>query len=432
VDFFLFCLLNAVLFLRPAELVPSLMGLPIYECVILMSMAASFPHMLKRLQPANLLANPVNLCVLGIVIAVPLSHLRHMDFYSARYSFLEFGKTGLYYLLFVSVIRNERRLDQFFKVVLLLLGFMTALSLLQHHEFIYLPQLDSLQQVESDPEAGEMISDPRLKSTGIFNDPNDFAMILVIGIVLSANSLLTADVAKKVVWILLMAAMVYALVLTKSRGGFLALFAAAGVFAYFHWGWKRAVLVACLLVPIVAAGFAMRDDGGLESGTGQSRIQLWAEGFSLWKNTLTFGIGYGTYDDEVGQVAHNSFVHSYVELGLFGGTMFFGCFYFALRTLWEQRTQPEVSGDGVARRRTTLAMAMLVGAATSMLSLSRAYGVPTYLLIGMAAVTAELNGYQVPFAMPRFDKVNSRKLAFASAVFLVATFIFMKTMIRWS
>ena len=29
-----------------------------------------------------------------------------------------------------------------------------------------------------------------------------------------------------------------------------------------------------------------------------------------------------------GLVAHNSFVHAFVELGLFGGTFFFGCFFF--------------------------------------------------------------------------------------------------------
>ncbi len=87
-----------------------------------------------------------------------------------------------------------------------------------------------------------------------------------------------------------------------------------------------------------------------------------------------------TYAEEVGQVAHNSFVHTYVELGLFGGTMFFGCFYFAMRALLDQRKQPEVIDDPISRRRTTLVLAILAGAAASMLSLSRAYGVPAYMI----------------------------------------------------
>src|SRR5262249_29614999 len=144
-----------------------------------------------------------------------------------------------------------------------------------------------------DSETGEGIYDLRLQSTGIFNDPNDFAMILVIGLVLSVHFFFAATIASKPIWLTFIPAMAYALVLTKSRGGFLALFVAAGVLVYSRWGWKRAALVGCLLLPAIAVGFAMRGDGAMESGTGQSRIQLWAEGFALWQHTLTFGIGYG-------------------------------------------------------------------------------------------------------------------------------------------
>ncbi len=280
--------------------------------------------------------------MLGLVVAVPLSHLRHMDFWDARYSFMAFGKTALYYLLFISVIRTERRLDRFFKVLLFLLAFMTALSLLQNFGYIDLPQLNSMAQHQVDPYTGQETTVARLQSTGIFNDPNDFAMILVTGLVLSAQFFFAGNTVSKPFWLAFIVALGYALVLTKSRGGFLALIAAIGVFAYARWDWKRAVVAGIILLPVVAAVFAMRGGGAMETGTGQSRIQLWAEGFGLWKHTLMFGIGYGMYADEVGHVAHNSFVHCYVELGLFGGTMFFGCFYFALRTLWMQREQPEV------------------------------------------------------------------------------------------
>ncbi len=430
-DFFLFCLLNAVLFLRPAEIVPSLVDLPIYQCVILANLAISFPYILKRLQIDDLREHPINLCVLGVLIAVPLSHLRHFDIWDARYSFMEFGKTALYYALFVSVIRNESRLHRFFAVLLVLLAIMTSLSLLHHHGVIHIPQLDSVEQRDVDPLTGDFITYDRLQSTGIFNDPNDFAMILVVGIMLSLYYLETANLLGKPFWLLAMGALGYALVLTKSRGGFLALFLGLGIFAHAKWGWKRAAILACLMVPLLAAGFAMRNDGGLEEGTGQRRVQLWIEGFSAWKQSLTFGIGYGTYGEEAGQVAHNSFVHTYVELGLFGGTMFFGCFYLALRSLLDQRRQPEVVEDPIARRRTTLTLAILAGAAAAMCSLSRAYEVPIYMIIGIGAVATDLNGAWVPFTLPRADLANGRKLAVASFVFVVATYVFARTMVHW-
>ena len=431
-DFFLFCLLNAVLFIRPAEIVPSLLDLPIYQCIIILNLIVSLPFIARQLEPSELRANPITLCVLGLLLAVPLSHIRHFDFWHARYDFLEFSKLVLYYLLFVGVIRNEQRLNRFFLVLLLLLASMTTLSLLHNQGVINVPALDSLDQFGIDPQTGQVIVTERLRSTGIFNDPNDFAMILVAGLVLGWHYLTTANLLTKPLWLLAMGGFGFALTLTKSRGGFLALFVAAGVYAQAKWGWKRAVLVACLMLPLVAAIFAMRNDGGLDSGTGQSRVQIWAEGFSLWRHTPMFGIGYGMYGEEVGHVAHNSFLQCYVELGLLGGTMFFGCFYFALRTLWEQRNQPEVAEDIVARRRTTLVLALVAGAAASMLSLSRSYGVPAYMFLGLAATSIQFNGLQAPFTLPQFEYATSRKLAIASAAFVIATFIFMKTIVRWS
>ena len=47
-----------------------------------------------------------------------------------------------------------------------------------------------------------------------------------------------------------------------------------------------------------------------------------------------FGIGYTEYAEEIGQVAHNSYVHAFTELGLFGGTLFVSAFYLAFVGVW--------------------------------------------------------------------------------------------------
>src|SRR5438270_5770668 len=72
--FALFLLLNAALFLRPAEIVPALYGLEIYLVVILACLAASFPVVLDQLRPAELERRPITVCVLGLFLAVVLSH----------------------------------------------------------------------------------------------------------------------------------------------------------------------------------------------------------------------------------------------------------------------------------------------------------------------------------------------------------------------
>jgi hypothetical protein len=360
-----------------------------------------------------------------------MSHIAHFDFWSARYSFMDFGKTAIYYLLFVSIVNTPRRLESFLRVLILLLGFMTSLSLLNDRGILDIPQLTSIEQRDEDAVTGQPISYSRLQSTGIFNDPNDFAMILAIGIVLGASFLLDGNLLSRSIWLILIAAFLYAMVLTKSRGGFLALFAAIGFLVYSRWGWKRAAIAGGVMLPLLVAVFAMRNDGGIESGTGQARLQLWAEGFNLLRHSPLFGIGHNMYAEEVGHVAHNSFVHTYVELGLFGGTFFFGCFFFGLRSLWTQCRLPEIYENRVARRRTTLIMGILVAAAASMYSLSRAYGLPAYLVFGLGAVAAEFNGQQVPFTIPRINFPTLKRLAVASIAFISATYIYMRVMVHW-
>src|SRR5947208_3041939 len=71
--FFLFLLVNAALFVRPADVLPGLVGLEIYQWVILSCLAVSFPAFLGSLSPAGLEKRPIDLCVLLLLPLVPLS-----------------------------------------------------------------------------------------------------------------------------------------------------------------------------------------------------------------------------------------------------------------------------------------------------------------------------------------------------------------------
>src|SRR5262245_14368258 len=73
VGYFLFLVLNFVLFVRPTEIFPPLVGLEVYLVVILLCLVASFPAVLEQLQPRELERNPLTVCVLGVTLAVILS-----------------------------------------------------------------------------------------------------------------------------------------------------------------------------------------------------------------------------------------------------------------------------------------------------------------------------------------------------------------------
>ena len=54
------------------------------------------------------------------------------------------------------------------------------------------------------------------------------------------------------------------------------------------------------------------------------------------RQSPVFGIGKNRFGEEAGQVAHNSFVHAFTELGPLGGMVFLGAFYLAMRALWTE------------------------------------------------------------------------------------------------
>src|SRR5262245_22745546 len=159
--FFLFILVNAVLFVRPAEIVPELEGAPIYEMVILVSLAASATGVLQQLTTQSLAGRPITVCVLGLLVAVVLSHLSHGMLSEAGTFGVLFLKIVLYYLLLVAVVDTPARMRQFLGWVGVLILALTALALLQHHGTIDLPMSASVEQRELNAETGEVQTYPR-------------------------------------------------------------------------------------------------------------------------------------------------------------------------------------------------------------------------------------------------------------------------------
>lgn len=96
-------------------------------------------------------------------------------------------------------------------------------------------------------------------------------------------------------------------------------------------------------------------------------------------------------------MAHNSFVQSFVETGVIGGTMFVGAIYVPILMLWQTRNRiPSAKANELTRWNGSI-LAMCAGYAVGMFSLSRNYIIPAYLPAGMASATAP----SLPAGIPR-------------------------------
>jgi O-antigen ligase len=290
------------------------------------------------------------------------------------------------------------------------------------------------QWEEAGPEGGDVEVLARLCSTGLFNDPNDLCLILIFASI--ACLYLAAEERghlRRLSYYLPVGVFLYALSRTQSRGGFLALL--AGIVSLFlsRFGVRRAIPFVLVIVPAMFIFFGGRQTRiDTSRGTSAERIQLWAEGLSLFRSHPVFGIGMGHYQQEFGLVAHNSFVHCYVELGMLGGTLFVGAFYFGFRGLRRLQSRDILILDESMRRLRPFLLAMLAAYITGYMSLSRAYVEPTYLVFGLVAAYLRVVPTHPPGPLVKFDRRTAGHLVLCSIAVLIGLSIVVRFTVNWS
>lgn len=427
--FLLFQLTTATLFLRPAELFSWLQDVPLYEGLILSTFALAFTSLEPHFHRRAMYRQPITLCVVGLLVAIVLSHLSHLYFGGIIDGGTEFLKTMLLYGLAITTVNSPRRLRWFIANLGACTGLMVTLCLLDYWSIIDFEFIVHLQDREGLDDEGNPIFFQRMRGTGIFQDPNDLAMIIVAGGCLCLYLLTDKSLGVwRCLWALPLVVFAAAILETKSRGGLLAGAAAVMVMASLRFGTKvatfLAVLGACTL-PLVAGRSANIEIG--DGSTSEERILMWREGFDALKSPeLLFGIGQNSYADLAGLVAHNSFVHTYVELGIFGGTIFFACFFLAAVQHYRMGRLPDpVYHADLVRMRPYLA-GVLAGWCMSMFSLSRCYVVPTFLVLALQAAYFNLVWIHTPSGRPLalWDRWLMMRVVSASACTFVGLYVF--------
>jgi O-antigen ligase len=428
--FALFLLVNGVLFVRPADLFPELGDWPIYQCVILLCLAVSVPAVLPQLSLQSLRRNPITVCVISLLPAIMLSHVSHGDFYDARIHVEEFLKVVIYYLLLVGLLNSSARLKAF---LLVFCGFVlctATLSLMNHHGVINLPALADFQQSYGETEVGDTNYIPRLRAMGIFNDPNDFCLILNAAIFICMHWMFQQrNWLLRIAWLIPISWLGYAVVLTQSRGGLLSLLAGLLVFIFSRLSWSKAIILSAILVPtiLMSLGGRITDiDLSDADDTAQGRVLIWRDCLALFHQVPLFGSGYDTLSDEIDFVAHNSFIHCYTELGFFGGTLFVSMFYLGirgLRRLGSARVHHHLPPE--LRSMPLCLLPVIVSYACGLYSLSRSYGEATYLMIGVLSVMFSLS-LAAGVESRRFDPRLVRTLIAVSAICVIFFELFVR------
>lgn len=435
--FFVFLLVNATLFIRPTDMFPALENLPIYGVLITICCLGALRQMTAQVTWRSLIRQPTTLCVLGILIAGVLSHLTHVYGYGIRESGIPFFKTVLYYLALVGIVDTPRRLRLLLMTLAASASLMVSLCVVDYAEIVDFPFVTHHSDWEVAPtETIEGIRVLRMRGTGLFQDPNDVSVVIVMASALCAYFLTDRRMGtNRWLWLLPIAVMLAGLLFTRSRGGLLTAGAAGLAFVLYRYGRKPAIAVALLGVCAMSLVAGRQGKIELSQGTGQERIQLWSDGLNALKSAdFLFGIGMGRYADVAGLVAHNSYLHAYVELGFFGGTLFFGCVFFCCLALHRMHLAFTTQVHPELVRLHPYLAAIVAGWGVGMFSLSRCYVVPTYLVFGM--VTAYVNLVRTQLYPRRllaaWDQQHVTHLVAGSGALLAGLFVFVRIFVRWS
>jgi hypothetical protein len=458
VAYLLFLLANAALFIRPAELFPALGNVQVYLALIATAALCNLRGLDNQWRMRTLIQQPLNLCVLGVIVATPASTLlATMNFSVAGKGFIEMVKVGVYYLMLTSLINTPQRMRQFLMTTALCCTVMVVASILDFQAFKakweFNPELYEQLQLDKtvnfedrvirhavDIHGADVLGNPlfvfRMRGLGIFNDPNDVALLIGVALVICVYFLTDRSLSlARLGWLVPIAVLMYGYLQTESRGGLLAIGAAGMVWAALRYGGTVAITLGVLAILAAPLALGRAADMNVSDGSGQERIQIWGEGLAAMKSPAFFtGIGLDQFFEVAGHVAHNSYIHAFVELGFIGGSLFFGCFFLPALAFYSMKRHGLRVNDYELQRLLPYIAAVMTVWAVGMATLSRCYTVSTYMIVGVCAAYINLAGYYRPRPMP-IVTLNSRVArlwAACSFGLLVASFAFVKLLARWS
>ncbi len=419
---FVFLLLAAgTLLFRPADLLPSIRGAPIYELLMIACLVAGAPALLSNLSLRSFWRNGLLVLMLLMVPTIMLSHLWAGNTWEARIDGGEALKAATLAVLVVTLVNTPLRMRMLMTAVVASVVAVTVLAILHYHAFLRVPALASIEQRL--PNSDSVVL--RLCGIGVFNDPNDFALLLVVAMCICAYGL--TESTGRVVRVAFLAPLLlfaYAFLLTHSRGGLIALVGAALAFGVARTGWRNTLFVALLVgapVAALASGRQFSVDLDDPNDTFQTRLELWYEAMGVFWHAPILGVGPGRLVERFGAVAHNSYLQAFTEMGFVGGTVFLGASAVAVRSV--ARARPI---DPMASRMRPCMLAIAVGYGAGLLSLSRTYTVPTQLVLALAAAYLTFGRSMVP----PLDLRLVRTLVLASVGMIAATQIFLRLMLH--
>jgi O-antigen ligase len=313
-----------LLFFRPQDHVPGLAALHLAELTAIGGLAAMAVRRLSSGQTiAHVNGEVVAVIALGAVIVLTLPFSIWPGGSLTVFSDI-YVKIILIFALMMSTITSPRRVRQMTWIMIVASGYIASRAVIDY--------LRGVNLIEGNRVRGAV--------GGMFENPNDLALNLVTFLAPTLFIIFQDKKASRRLFACaLAAAMLAAIVCTKSRSGFLGLIAMAAVVLYYMAKKKPAIVVGvlltgCMALPVMPSSFWDRMDSIVNadedtSGSRAARLRLIDQGIEVFLENPVTGIGAGQFQNynapgmiEKWRVTHNVWLQVAADLGVFGLMIF--------------------------------------------------------------------------------------------------------------
>lgn len=364
-----------LIYLRPQDFLAVLQELPL---VFVMG-AVTFVFVIINtvFTRASFVRTPQNFLLLWIFVAAIASHVANAYIGGALSSAKEFLDLIFIYFLVVNLVTTESRL----RMVIWLLVVLT----------LYLAVTGIYQGITGTGIAGQTMVQGRIRGIGIFSDPND----LCLAFLMVMPFLVYRIAARKSVGELAIAAVSFgilltALFMTNSRGGLLAFAASTGALMVKRFGKRLGIVLAFVGVAgLFALGPSRMGDMSAKGESAYGRVEAWAAGLNMFKSSPLFGVGMNRFTDYHFLVAHNSFVHTAAELGMFGLIPWVMIIFVSMRNSYYVGSNAVASDRGIGELNLAIFFGFL-GFMTALVFLSRCFNPLLFVMVGLATAATRI------------------------------------------
>ena len=236
---------------------------------------------------------------------------------------------------------------------------------------------------------------------GILENPNDLAINIAITFPLCVAFLLASKgIFKKLLWIVGMVFMLYAVYATLSRSGLIAMVMSGAIcfWAYGIKGRRTGILAATAVLALVGLGvvassttyrarmqsvFAGNVENSQDNGSMAKRSALLKESLRQTAMHPIFGVGPGCFPmfTDHWQVAHNTYTEFSAEAGIMALSLFLLALTGAFRNLKQLRSSPGYQKDPEVRLYTDALWASLAAFVAGAAFSSTEYNLFCYFII---------------------------------------------------